>query len=338
MSTTSRSQSPSRAHRGEHPADTGKDRLPSRSRQASPTHVPVVESNATSRRSSPSNHPERGGPPPFRSRSRSPANQLPYHRPSGPPRRSPYRDQVYQSVTTDFGKAQETSDRFPRKEPSENSMSGPSRFGRNIPTQPRNLGVSQSPPLGPSQGPRGAPPQSRGSHNASILSAPTRPRHGPSSRDGSWMGAPMSARRAPPTMPSHGAPSGPRASLTPSTPLAPGTGYRHPGTRQNSSVSAISSPAPRNPNFLAGLGSIIPGGRALPSTLDVGTEKRLAQLESDKEKLLDQMRETQRPRRSGLRDWDRLDRESSICALKSELAEGHLQRMADESTGGGIMY
>jgi hypothetical protein len=72
--------------------------------------------------------------------------------------------------------------------------------------------------------------------------------------------------------------------------------------------------------------------------LDAATEKRLSQLEIDKEKLLEQMAEKQRLKRAGLREWDRLDRESSICALKSELAEGHLQRMADESIGGGVLF
>ncbi|KAJ6000114.1 hypothetical protein N7481_000523 [Penicillium waksmanii] len=139
-------------------------------------------------------------------------------------------------------------------------------------------------------------------------------------------------------MPSHGAPSGPRASF--SSPVPSGPGYRgHPGSsRQGSSVGAVSPLTPKPPNYLAGLGSIVPGGRALPSALDVTTERRLAQLDADKEKLLEQMAATQKPRRAGLRDWDRLDRESSICALKSELAEGHLQRMADESIGGGVLY
>jgi hypothetical protein len=72
--------------------------------------------------------------------------------------------------------------------------------------------------------------------------------------------------------------------------------------------------------------------------LDAATEKRLSQLEVDREKLLEQMAEKQRLKRAGLREWDRLDRESSICALKSELAEGHLQRMADESIGGGVLF
>lgn len=237
----------------------------------------------------------------------------------------------------DHGKGAEAPERLPRNESFEKTQSGGPRLGRNIPTQPRNLGLSQSPPLGPSQGLKGASSQHRGAHNASVLAAPTRPRHVSGSRDGSWMGAPpVGVRRAQPPMPSHGAPSGPRASFTP--PAPGGAGYRHPGIRQGSSVSAVSSPTPRPLNYLAGLSSIIPGGRALPSALDATTEKRLTQLEADREKLLDQMTVTQKTRRAGLRDWDRLDRESSICALKSELAEGHLQRMADESIGGGVLY
>lgn len=81
-----------------------------------------------------------------------------------------------------------------------------------------------------------------------------------------------------------------------------------------------------------------PGGRTLPSLLDPVTEKRLSQLEVDQVKLLEQIAETQRAKRAGLREWDKLDRESSISALRSELAEGHLQRMADESIRGSILF
>lgn len=83
---------------------------------------------------------------------------------------------------------------------------------------------------------------------------------------------------------------------------------------------------------------MIPGGKLLPPVLDGVSEKRLSQLEADQEKLVEQMAEVQRSKRAVLRDWDRLDHESSICALKSELAEGHLQRMADETIGGGIPF
>ncbi|KAJ5176452.1 uncharacterized protein N7482_002329 [Penicillium canariense] len=144
------------------------------------------------------------------------------------------------------------------------------------------------------------------------------------------------ARRGPSIPSAHGTPSGPRASFTP--PVSAGGHYRHPGARQHSSTSATLSPGSKPPNHLAGLSSVVPGGRSFPSTLDAATEKRLFQLESDREKIFEQVAETQSAKRAGLRDWDRLDRESSICALKSELAEGHLQRMADESIGGGILF
>lgn len=183
-----------------------------------------------------------------------------------------------------------------------------------------------------------APGPSRGPHNLSMLSAPTRPRRGPGSRDGPWAGSAM-ARRGPPATPAaQGVPSGPRASF--SSPMSGGGGhYRHGGPRQHSAASANPSTGPKPPNHLAGLSSIIPGGRAFLSTLDPATEKRLLQLESDREKILEQVMETQKIKRAGLRDWDRLDRESSICALKSELAEGHLQRMAEESSiGGGVLF
>lgn len=206
-------------------------------------------------------------------------------------------------------------------------------FGANVPTQPKSLALRQSPPTGPSHGPRSNSSQSRGSHNLSFLSAPTRPRRGIGSRDGPWPSGPI-PRRGPPTPSSHGAPSGPRASFAPS---APG-GYRHSAARQNSNLPVSSLPLSKAPNHLAGLCTVVPTGRALPSALDVATEKRLSQLEADQEKLLQQMTEIQRLKRTGLRDWERLDHESSICALKSELAEGHLQRMADESIGGGIPF
>ncbi|KAJ5404064.1 hypothetical protein N7509_003935 [Penicillium cosmopolitanum] len=332
------SQSPSQPYRREQHADMNRDRPSSRSRQASPKHALASESNNTSRRSSPFNHAERGGLPPLQSRSGSPARHSLYRSSgagAGPPGRSPRPDQPQETVAN-YTRGPDNAERLPRKDSSEQGPPGAPRLNRNIPTQPRNLALNQTPPLGPSRGPQ---PHNRGPHNAPALTAPTRPRHASGPRDGPWMGSPsMGPRRPSSIMPSHGAPSGPRASF--SSPVPSGPGYRgHPGSsRQGSSAGAVSPMTPKPPNYLAGLGSIVPGGRALPSALDVTTERRLAQLDADKEKLLEQMAATQKPRRAGLRDWDRLDRESSICALKSELAEGHLQRMADESIGGGVLY
>jgi hypothetical protein len=53
-------------------------------------------------------------------------------------------------------------------------------------------------------------------------------------------------------------------------------------------------------------------------------------LKADEEKLVEQALEKQLLKRQGLRDWDRLQRESALNALRSELAEVHLQRMTEE--------
>lgn len=214
------------------------------------------------------------------------------------------------------------------------------RASRNPPNQPRNPRISQSPPSGPAHDPKYAPNSHRASPNLPMLSAPTRPRRGPGPRDGHWGGGPM-ARRGPSSMTPSNAPSGPRASFssnTPSTGFSGPGGFRHSAPRQNTPATLTSPVAPKAPNHLAGLNTVLPGGRILPSALDAATEKRFSQLEADQEKLLEQLAEAQRSKRAGLRDWDRLDRETSICALKSELAEGHLQRMADESLAGGIPF
>lgn len=335
LTNTFRSQSPFYDSRREQPADSSRGRPSSRTRQASPVHAMPSELSEPDRRSSPTSYAERRSQVPLRSHSRSPAPHASPRRHSRPLGRSPYHVSNHGQEPTLPEKDQEDSRRFLDIGSSERPQMGGGRFGGNIPTQPRNLGMGQSPPLGPSQGPKAGPPQNRASYNMSLLSAPTRPRRGPGPRDGPWTGSPM-GRRGPIITASQSAPSGPRASFTPPTPL--GGTYRQNNSRQNSTTSATSSPAPRGANHLAGLGAIIPGGRTLPSMLDYAVEKRLAQLDADREKLLDQVAETQRSKRAGLRDWDRLDRESSICALKSELAEGHLQRMADESMGGGVSF
>jgi hypothetical protein len=59
-------------------------------------------------------------------------------------------------------------------------------------------------------------------------------------------------------------------------------------------------------------------------------------LKADEEKLVEQALEKQLLKRQGLRDWDRLERESALNALRSELAEVHLQRMTEEDRLEGI--
>ncbi len=89
---------------------------------------------------------------------------------------------------------------------------------------------------------------------------------------------------------------------------------------------------------MASVPAIVPGGKLLPSGLDAVSERRLAQLEEDKKRLLDQIEEKQKAKRAGLRDWERLERESAREGLKSELAEGHLDRMTGEGGSGSAAF
>ncbi|GIJ85434.1 hypothetical protein Asppvi_004291 [Aspergillus pseudoviridinutans] len=155
----------------------------------------------------------------------------------------------------------------------------------------------------------------------SLLSAPTRPRGNLNPKDfarSTRRGHMSISQATPPTGPRHGhIPTGPSVDSD-----------RQHIYRQNS-LSGTSYPRQRPTNYLAGINTIVPGGRLLAYDLDSTVEKRLAQLEMDKERLFEQIADSQRLKHLVIRDWERLDRESSICALKSELAEGHLLCITD---------
>ncbi|KAL4992518.1 hypothetical protein BDW68DRAFT_149931 [Aspergillus falconensis] len=198
-------------------------------------------------------------------------------------------------------------------------------YPSNAPSQPKafsnNRNRKSSSPPGPPHGPKTLPSHPRSS-NISLLSAPTRPRGSSNFKDSGWAGPSM--RRGP-------APSGPHgmtiASRSNQLPV-PGTESQRSRSCRPNSVPGTSS-TPRHARYLVGLNTIVPGGKLAPTELDSITEKRLSQLDTDKDRLYRQIAESQKLKRAGLRDWDKLDRESSICALKSELAEGHLQCITD---------
>ncbi|KAL4949947.1 hypothetical protein BDW69DRAFT_173280 [Aspergillus filifer] len=209
-------------------------------------------------------------------------------------------------------------------------------YPSNAPSQPKafsNSNNHRSPPPGPAHGPKTIPSHPRAS-NISLLSAPTRPRGSSAFKDSGWSGP--QSRRGP-------APVGPQA-----PPVAPRNnqlsnsvveGQRPQSTRRNSAHSTSPFHASRYSKYLLGLDTIIPGGKISPSELGVISQKRLLQLEIDMDRLFEQRAESQKSKRAELRDWDRLDRESSICALKSELAEGHLQCITDtEGTLGRALF
>ncbi|KAL4903549.1 hypothetical protein BDW74DRAFT_169044 [Aspergillus multicolor] len=199
-------------------------------------------------------------------------------------------------------------------------------YPSNAPSQPKafsnNRNPKLSPPPGPPHGPKTLPAHRRAS-NISLLSAPTRPRGNSMFKDSGW--ASTSVRRGPVTTGSHGMPHAPRSNQLP----LPGAELQRPRSGRHNSVPTTPLQAPRHSKYLIGLSTIVPGGKLAPIDIEAMTEKRLSQLETDKDRLFQQITECQKLKRAGLRDWDRLDRESAICALKSELAEGYLHCITD---------
>ncbi|KAL4788403.1 hypothetical protein BJX76DRAFT_109104 [Aspergillus varians] len=209
-------------------------------------------------------------------------------------------------------------------------------YPSNAPSQPKAFSSNRnhkSPPPGPSHAPKNLPSHARAS-NISLLSAPTRPRGSSTFKDSGWAGTPT--RRGPAPVGLHGMPTAARSNQLP----ASSTEAQRPRSCRHNSVPGTSSPHTlRYSKYLVGLNNIIPGGKLGSFELDSSTEKRLSQLDTDRDRLFEQIAESQKLKRAGLRDWDRLDRESSISALKSELAEGHLQCIADtEGTFGRALF
>ncbi|EEA22986.1 hypothetical protein TMatcc_001854 [Talaromyces marneffei ATCC 18224] len=166
------------------------------------------------------------------------------------------------------------------------------------------------------------------SSNVSLLSAPTKPRgaSGYSSRDPTWS-ASSTPRRAPSTPHApHAPPTGPRNRYA----YSPPAHDLHRASYRHSNNVPVSHQRSTKVNYLATLPTVINGGRLLPLAFDFSIEKRLVNLKADEEKLVEQAVEKQLLKRQGLRDWDRLQRESALNALRSELAEIHLQRMTEE--------
>lgn len=376
---STRSRSPTLRDRGRESfaANASRRRSPTPPRQAPSTHASAQGSTATSQRSSPRIHPDRLSVPASEHPSHSPASRSdtprrdsrPRDTPSSHMMKSPSEDQGQPSQeqhqtaspnTMDLsvprsgergrdGDASEITRRSSK--PYAPTVSVPPSGPQALRRQSNASWVSSTPtsremqlPSGPSNSFAAASTAGRGS-NISLLSAPTRPRGGPSfsnresPREPSWAAtAPPPPRRGPIQQTYHGTPpTGPRGSFAP-----PPLGYdssRHPQYRRSSSTSGIHPRAQKVTNHLSGLPAIIAGGKLLPSPLDPATERRLSQLETDQEKLFEQVAEKQRLKRAVLRDWDKLDRESATGALRSELAEGHLQRMAEgESIGGGTAF
>ncbi|KAJ9610883.1 hypothetical protein H2200_005660, partial [Cladophialophora chaetospira] len=108
--------------------------------------------------------------------------------------------------------------------------------------------------------------------------------------------------------------------------------------RGNNSSSAT---YPRTQRFntvqqhLATNEKIIPGGKLLPSGLPPDQEKRIKLLEAEAERMRIEIAEKQKLKREVLNEWEVRERESEREALRSELAEQHLQQLMEGDDGIG---
>lgn len=92
-------------------------------------------------------------------------------------------------------------------------------------------------------------------------------------------------------------------------------------------------------NYLASTEKIVPGGKLLPSGSTPDQERRAKQLESEADRLREQIAEKQKSKRAALRDWSDRERESEREALRSELAERHLEKLTEDEEGiGGAAF
>jgi hypothetical protein len=361
-SILTRSGSPLRCGRDHGPfsGKTSRRSTTSPLKGASSTHASAQDSGATSRRSATPGHPESLNRMSLERQTRSPIDQSIILRdeskPSAPhpqpPTRSPEGEPSYShwdeshsekgqsnSATTKPREASDSNSASQTNSPQASLTSLKSnvrQLSNNPMTNSQNYTSLREAPLpsGPSNGHSRTSTPSRGT-NISLLSAPTRPRGGPSfsPREGNRGFSPRTPgavmRRGHGASAHYGPPTGLRNNFTPS-PLS------HDFNRQTSyrygSINSNPIPYPRHQrltNHLAEMPTILTGGKLLPSILDPAAEKRLFQLEADKVRLLEQISEKQSLKRAELKDWDRLDRESATGALRSELAEGHLQRISE---------
>ncbi|RJE26086.1 hypothetical protein PHISCL_01611 [Aspergillus sclerotialis] len=324
--------------RDRHVRSTSRRRSPSPSRSAPSAHTSASCSGPNSRRSSPLIHSDRAIITPFGFRSRSPTSESTPHQriPSTQDplasdqarnpkiaqnergHRSAMEGRAALCATPDLDTGTCTLPRYGDQQNS-NHLS-PAYAAASTPSQPKSYNMSQRHlQPGNSHNSSSLASQRRGP-NISLLSAPTGPRGG-NLRESPW------ARRGPTSTTPHGPPLGPRGS---SVHAGLGNEFQQQSIhRQNSATPTIEPRVQKFTNHLAGLCSVIPGGKLFPSSLDTTAEKRLAQLEADRERLFEQAAASQRLKRLVIMDWDKLDRESSVSDLKSELAEGHLQCITD---------
>jgi hypothetical protein len=224
--------------------------------------------------------------------------------------------------------------------------------------------VAPSVPVAPPSGPRGYVPSGRGtsfgmrggrgSFGNDRISRPDTSSWGaaPSSRPGptsTLRGSPPSSRPTPspspsipsapaaavpsvPTGPSGGIPTGPRAGVTSRPQLQHSASAYGRGPQ---SMAAVNN-GPRPHPAMAGMPQIIPGGRVDPTATGIPAEiaQRLKRKEEEAEILREELHAKQEKLRQSLKGWDKLSRDASSMALRTELSERHVRMLAGEGVGG----
>lgn len=82
---------------------------------------------------------------------------------------------------------------------------------------------------------------------------------------------------------------------------------------------------------MTGLPQITEGGQKLPELYD---RSRAERLEDEAERLRRVIEEKQARKRKGLREWERLERESEQAAFRAALADESVRTLAGEVDGG----
>ena len=107
-------------------------------------------------------------------------------------------------------------------------------------------------------------------------------------------------------------------------------GFGPGGYRSSNSTSTTYPRTQRFNQHLEDLPTIKEGGQRLPPLHDTAKADKLEEEAARLRKMID---EKESKKRQGLREWDKLERESATAALKSELAEEHLRELNGENEG-----
>ena len=327
--------------------------------ERSPYHAePMLDVERSGRWDRPRSPPRTYSPVPRSPPGRPDYQSMPRHRDYSPPRdeNAEYYDN--------------------RQQPRYGNAAGPpyrngygAGYARGHPGGPsRNMGPSaaMTPPSGPS-----ATPISMSAHNRpgniSVLTAPTHPRGGggsgpPPRRDSQYSGPnrgrgppghyppPMHSRYPypPPNMSGSrdrspnsggpGVPTGPRSGHGFNHGQGPPPPYRPPPLHSHNSTSRTYPLTQRFSRHISDLPAVVPGGKVLPSNMEKSVSERLAKLQQEQKRLEQELAEKLEKKRAGVRNWDRLERESARDGLKSELAEQQVRMMSGEGGMGGAAF